>query len=491
MGDSTSRQASGGRLWFAAAALLALPLCIDATGDPDLWWHLRLGQWIADHGAVPHTELFSYTAAGAPQVDHEWLAELLFWWVHGAIGLAGLAVAVGLVTCSGLLALGWIARRHGASGFSIGLVLLLGAKAMQPVTGTRPQMFTFALLCWSLLILDRHLRRGGRAVWLLVPVFLLWANLHAGFVVGLGLLAVVIAAWLVDAAAGHRLDAQAWRRALSGGAALAVCAAVALLNPNGSDLYRFALLGSAPAAHQLIQEWQRPDFTSASMLPLALLIVATAAAMVIGRRRLRPSQVILAVLAVAAALLAVRNIALAVALVSPALAELLPLRYRLPARPLLLPAAAIAAAAAVLVTVVVRTATDTAAAALARQWPACLVTDLQSGTAPVRLWLPYGEAGRAIDQAWPQVTVYAYGNDAALGPSTITDYVRVAAGATTDPAALSLLTGAGTTAVITAPGALADQLAAAGWHRVTQAPTGEILFAAPATTPPVAGPCPG
>jgi hypothetical protein len=476
------------RVWFVAAALLAFPLCLDATSDPDLWWHLRLGQWIADNHAVPHTELFSYTAAGAPQVDHEWLAELLFYWLHTAVGLAGLAVVVALVTWSGLLALAVTARQRGAGGFSVGVVLLLGAKAIQPVSGTRPQMLTFALLCWSLFLLDRHLRRGGRSIWLLVPLFLLWANLHAGFVVALGILAVVLVASLADAR--YRAGGQPipWSRFLSGGTVLVVSAAAALVNPFGFDLYRFALLGSDPAAHQLIQEWQRTDFTSLGSAALAVLIVGTAATMALNRRRVRISSLVLFVIGTAAAFVAVRNIAIAVALLSPSLAELLPVRYRLPARRPLLPLLAAAAGVAAAGVSIARVAADTTDVALARQWPSCLVSDLQRTQQPVRLWLPYGEAGRAIDQAWPQVRVYAYGNDAALGGGIIVDLVRIAGGATSSPTALSLLRDSHTQAVITPPGTLATELVGAGWRSAAQS-NGEILLTQAGYSAVTPGPC--
>jgi hypothetical protein len=486
---SKSGQDIGGRLWFIAAALLALPLCLDATSDPDLWWHLRLGRWIADNHAIPHTEFFSYTAYGAPLVAHEWLSELLFWSVHAVVGLAGLAVLVGLVTWSGLLALAWLAHQRGASGFDVGVVLLLGAKAMQPISGTRPQMLTFALLCWSLYLLDRHLRRGGRPIWLLVPLFLLWANLHAGFAVGLGILVVALAAGVLDARWRRQLDGVQRRRLVTAATALLLCAVAALINPNGVDLYRYALVGSTPAAHQLIQEWQPPDFTTLAMAPLAVLIVGTAMSMALNRRRLRPSQVILAAIGIAAALLAVRNIAVAVALLSPALAELMPVEYALPTRQVTLSVAALVAGSAIVVVTILRLSQDTQDAALAKQLPACLLSGLQLSHHQVRLWLPYGQSGYAIDAAWPQVHVYAYGNDAALGSMVVIDYVRVAAGVASEPSALQLLAESGSDAVITSAGRLATELQGAGWTNVGEA-NNQTLFVAPSFMPALALSCP-
>src|SRR5208283_3412660 len=60
--------------------------------DPDLWWHLKTGQYIAEHKSVPHVDPFSYTRGGAPWVAHEWLTELLLYQVERISGFAGLIV---------------------------------------------------------------------------------------------------------------------------------------------------------------------------------------------------------------------------------------------------------------------------------------------------------------------------------------------------------------------------------------------------------------
>jgi hypothetical protein len=58
--------------------------------DPDVWWHLKTGQYIAEHKSVPHTDPFSYTRAGEPWVAHEWLSELLLYEVERTAGWGGL-----------------------------------------------------------------------------------------------------------------------------------------------------------------------------------------------------------------------------------------------------------------------------------------------------------------------------------------------------------------------------------------------------------------
>src|SRR5450755_1779601 len=91
---------------FAAILLLGL-LALTARNatDPDLWWHLRTGQWIVETGHIPHTDPFSFTRAGHAWVSHEWLSEVLFYelWKQG--GAAALIVFSAIITAAGFMLL--------------------------------------------------------------------------------------------------------------------------------------------------------------------------------------------------------------------------------------------------------------------------------------------------------------------------------------------------------------------------------------------------
>ena len=43
------------------AVLYSMPLVALSKPvlDPDIWWHLRTGQWVVQHGCVPTTDPFS------------------------------------------------------------------------------------------------------------------------------------------------------------------------------------------------------------------------------------------------------------------------------------------------------------------------------------------------------------------------------------------------------------------------------------------------
>src|ERR1700730_16960798 len=64
--------------------------------DADTYWHIVIGRWIIEHGAVPHRALFSFSMPGAPFVPFEWLAEVAIAWIYDHFGWAGLAAAAAL-----------------------------------------------------------------------------------------------------------------------------------------------------------------------------------------------------------------------------------------------------------------------------------------------------------------------------------------------------------------------------------------------------------
>lgn len=464
------------RVLLAAALVVAAVPLLDVLGDPDVWWHIRLGRWILDNHAVPRGELFSYTAAGASVTPHEWGAEVLFDLLYSAGGLFLLGLVVCILGWSGLVAIALRARARGAPDLAVAVAVLLGAKAMQPVAGTRPQVLSFAVACWALFLVDRYTARGGRSIWLLPPLLLVGANLHAGFVAALALVGVVLVVEAARTRLGVRGAASAARvrglAAVTGVAALAAC-----VNANGPGIYRYALLGSADESRKPITEWHSPDFHSSADLGLfALLLAWVLLAAVLRGPGVRDA--VLGVLGFGAALLAVRNISLCVAVAVPGLAVMLgdawsgwaPPRLR-SARLRLRPASLAILGSGALVILGVglsRLASDSRDAAVAARYPECTARLLAASGTPVTVFAAYADGGYLIDRAWPQVHVYAYGADDSLGPAVIDDYVRIAAGVGSDPSALSLLDRSRTAAVLTPAGGDLDGVLAADrrWHRV-------------------------
>jgi hypothetical protein len=216
------------------AAIVAFSLASN-DADPDLWHRLAVGGVYYSDGVVLDRDVFAYTPTLARWVDHEWGCGVIFFgWVH-AFGPEAL-VFVKAVLFALALAMAALASRARPSllrqTFPAALSFFLWvAWAMAPGYSTtlRCQAFTylgFALLVWRMEGARRGWAIGRRDYVWLVAGFVCWANLHGGYLAGLGLLALY--------GLGFWLEGRDARPCLIG---LALAAAATLINPYGVALW--------------------------------------------------------------------------------------------------------------------------------------------------------------------------------------------------------------------------------------------------------------
>ena len=301
---------------FVILAIVAMST-INFAG-PDLWRYLLGGRILLTTGHLPLHDTFSYTAYGLPWLQHEWLAQTIMTLFYTAMGGAGLKLlklgCAAAMTC--LLAAAMDETR--APVRVQRPVLIVVALALAPQMQFRPQLFTNLLLTVLVALMATETYRGSSRLWIAVPLFAVWANLHGGFVVGLGALAlyagVVTASDLIE------------RRGLARGARLtaitAGSAAATLLNPFGINAWLIVThTVKDPFVNQYIVEWMSlPKVLAGSLgsaaaviylIPI-LLVIALAVCFV-----MTPTPDDAAMMAVAAMLAmcavdAVRNMPLAV-----------------------------------------------------------------------------------------------------------------------------------------------------------------------------------
>ncbi len=252
----------------AAGALALVFTLISFTGaDPDLWGHLRFGLDMLATQTLPSADPYSFTQ-DRPWINHEWLSELAMGlaWVAG--GVPGLVLLKAVLVAAALF-LVW----HTLSRIDFGpRIVILGtvATAIAPIARTlRPQLWTLLFL-----VLLTRLLVERRIGWSLPIVFALWANLHGGWIVGLGVLAVWLAA---DALVSRRIDLRA-------SVIAAVSVLATLLTPYGVGLWTF--LATTVRMGRDITEWQ-PLWNSPAAGSAAWLAAAVATVLAI---RLAPAD---------------------------------------------------------------------------------------------------------------------------------------------------------------------------------------------------------
>jgi len=260
--------------------------------DGDFWWHLKTGEYIVRNFSIPRIDFYSFTVPGKPWVAHEWLSEVIFYLVYSR---AGFNTLIFIFTVLTVLAFWIVFRRTRAHPFVKGFAVLLSVWSILPTMGVRPRTFTLLFAAIYLAVLHRFVReRETRAIWWLVPLMILWVNLHAGFLLGLVLIGVAIAGVVLDAwFAGEKLASQLPR--LKTLALVFVACLVAVnLNPQGPRIFLFPFeFFLSPVQQDQIVDWLSPDFHQKELFPLLALIMLTIASLALSPKRVRPSELLL------------------------------------------------------------------------------------------------------------------------------------------------------------------------------------------------------
>ena len=295
-------------------------LAVAATPDPDMWWHLRTGEYIVQNG-LPRADVFSFTVPGAPWLTHEWLTEVLMWTIYRAAGFDGLNLMFAAVVITAF----WISYLacEGRPYVSC-LVVSLAALVAFGSFGVRAQMFNLLFLSLFVLLIERFkdqsaiARAAGNklsvmALWPLPALTVVWANCHSGFMLGAVLLLAHaigegLQAWL-GVRLGRGLDLRGIRTL---GLTAVGCLAAALLNPHGFGLftYSYETLSARYVANGWVIEWASPSFHDITGWPFAAMLALGLLAWAFSPRRAAVTDVMLFVGTAAAGLYSARHVSL-------------------------------------------------------------------------------------------------------------------------------------------------------------------------------------
>jgi len=282
-----------------------------AALDPDVWWHLQTGKDIVASSSIPHVDPYSFTKAGAPWIAHEWLSQVLMFAVYRLSGLGGLVfIFAAVITAAFVISY----RQSAGRPYVAGLAVLLGALSATPLFGIRPQMITLLLASIYIAILRRFVLSGeARVLWWLPPLMILWVNLHAGFALGLGLIALFFVTVILD---------REWKLLRPLLLIALACAVVVPLNPNGFRIFLYPLETlTSPSMTALIDEWSSPDFHQPMFLAFAAFLFATFAVLTLAPRRPRVGELFLLLATAFGALRSSRHVPVFALIAAPILAE--------------------------------------------------------------------------------------------------------------------------------------------------------------------------
>ena len=253
---------------LAVIGFVLVQICDQTFVDPDLWHEMALFREAIREGRMPLEDRFAYTPTVAPCVHHEWGAGAIFYLVATTLGAPGLMTLKYALVAGVAAACCRCARQRGASlAVFLTLAPVMVTFSSYGFTTIRAQLFTMLLLTVMLCLLEVDARgqRWWIALWL--PLYLVWLNVHAGFVVGAGLMALH--------ACEQFLRRRPFRHFLPVGAAMA---GLLLINPYGLQYVPYLMHGLT-MARPLIVEWQplwQADHATFSLYLASLLVIGYA-----------------------------------------------------------------------------------------------------------------------------------------------------------------------------------------------------------------------
>jgi hypothetical protein len=221
---------------------------------------------ILENGALPHVDSFSFSVRGTPWIAKEWLSQILYTLAYDQAGWPGMAILAAATTA---LAFGLLARFL-SDRLSPLPVIVLCAGAWVATSAhllARPHALALPIMvAWIGGLVRAVDRREAPSLWLL-PLMVLWANLHGGFTFGIFMVGALALDAIVEAPSGaRRATFLHW---LGFGIVAVIAGAI---TPYGwqSMLVTKEVLGLGDAL-SIIGEWRPADFSSVSGLELVLL----------------------------------------------------------------------------------------------------------------------------------------------------------------------------------------------------------------------------
>lgn len=265
-------------------------------GAYDTMWHIRTGDLLLS-GQFPHTDIFSYTAYGREWILHEWGSEVLFALFYRWSGWNGLVVLRSLIGSITLGVMFRILQKRNVNLFLAILMTIIFCLELLTIWNTRPHLFSALFFTYLLYLYDAYRRRESRLIYALPLLFMLWINMHGGYVIGFIFLLTALGGESLSLALN--LDDQRTmspRKLVTLLAITSVSFLFCFINPLGAKLvfYPLMYLGDKIGDfHNFITEWQVSSFINAA--GFIVLVMATCFFALVSRKKM-PLYEVLAVL---------------------------------------------------------------------------------------------------------------------------------------------------------------------------------------------------
>lgn len=268
-------------IYFGLLLLIASAFILhDNSADRDLWHRLALGRYVFTEHALPQRDVFSYLSEPVPLHDHEWGSGILFYALYQSGGGTALVILKLVMYVATLMLVDRTGRIYEKRRTLLSLSwIALIALALVPSFASTVRCLVFTNFFFALWLFWLARQRAGHHVptYYFVITAAIWANLHGGFIAGLGLIALY--------AIGERINRRPCAHYLP---LLAFATLATLVNPSTYHLW-ISTLHAVIAPRDLIYEWAPLPLANSAYLGVkivAVITLLTGLALLITRRSL-------------------------------------------------------------------------------------------------------------------------------------------------------------------------------------------------------------
>lgn len=235
--------------------------------DYDFWWHIATGRYIATEGHLPQSDPFSYTSVMEENknifperenlfLKQYWLAQVIFYFIFSLFGASGMVITRSLLLLLIVLIVFWRLHRDGVKFYINFAITFLMYMLSLNALGERPVLFSMLFTALVIFLLEDFKERKGRWLFLLVPLMLVWANMHGAFVLGI----IIISLYLLSEALklGLRRSELTQQDAAVFFTVSVLAILISYINPCGWDAFSMSLNPKYEIFQRGIQEYMSP-----------------------------------------------------------------------------------------------------------------------------------------------------------------------------------------------------------------------------------------
>jgi len=226
--------------------------------DLDLFHEMALFREAINLGKLPRYDLFSYIPTITPVIHHEWGTGALVYMLVVKLGLGsfGLLFLKYLLVISIVFGCYKFAIRQGSNDYTFLLLALVASRLGSFGFSTiRAQLFTLFFLVVFFFLIEQDRTGNNFALYGLLPLFVIWINMHAGFVVGLGLFAIYIAERFISDIYTKENYAKIFMNIKRNLFIFSTICILLMLNPYGHEYFPYLWRAITLDRTSLIPEW--------------------------------------------------------------------------------------------------------------------------------------------------------------------------------------------------------------------------------------------